>query len=131
MAQETVLQSLARPKPAATLLLDQWTAAFADHRGVFPLEPVMLGFTQALGVFPHPVAKDSAFIAWTDRLLSESFRTGTIELFSSEPGQSRHGRGLMGDAHQKLLRWRVHHGFDEICANVALDFRQPATAIIL
>ncbi|MEI6656527.1 MAG: hypothetical protein WCP45_17325 [Verrucomicrobiota bacterium] len=128
LAHEPFMDSLAGSKPSATLLLNQATAAMSDHRGVFPLEPVMLRFAQALDVFPHPTANDSAFIAWTDRLLTESFRVGAIELFSSEPGQPRHGRGLFGDSRQKLLRWRVHEGFDSICTSLASSIRQPATA---
>ena len=131
LAHEPFIESLAGSKPSATLLLNQATAAFSDHRGVFPLEPVMLRFTSALDVFSHPVAQDSAFIAWTDALLTESFRAGAIELFSAEPGQPRHGRGLFGDAQQKLLRWRAHDGFDVICANVASAFRQPEAVISL
>jgi hypothetical protein len=131
LAPEPFFSSLAGSKPSATALFDQATAAFADHRGVFPLEPVMLQFAHALGVFEHPVASDSAFIAWTDRLLSESFRVGALELFSAEPGQPRHGRGLFGDASQKLLRWRVHHGFDGICANVGSSFKQPVATTSL
>jgi hypothetical protein len=131
LAHEPFLGSLAVSKPSATALLDQATAAFSDHRGVFPLERVMFRFAQALDVFPRPVANDSSFIAWTDALLTESFRTGAIELFSAEPGQSRHGRGLFGDPQQKLLRWRVHEGFDVICANVAIAFPQPETVISL
>jgi len=131
LAGEPFLSSLAASKQSVTLLLEQATAAFSDHRGVFPLEPVMLRFASALGVFSHPDANDSAFIAWTDRLLSESFRVGALELFSAEPGQPRHGRGLFGDAQQKLLRWRVHEGFDALCASVASSFRQPETVISL
>lgn len=131
LATKTVLSSLAGTKLSPTSLLNQATAAFSDHRGVFPLEPVMLRFASALGVFPHPDAQDSAFIAWTDALLTESFRTGAIELFSAEPGQPRHGRGLLGDAQQKLLRWRLHEGFDVLCASVASPFRQPETVISL
>jgi hypothetical protein len=131
LAQEPFLSSLDGPRPSATVLLAQLTSTFGDHRGVFPLEPVMLRFAEVLGVFPKPVANNSAFIAWADRLLSESFRVGAIELFSAEPGQPRHGRGLFGDARQKLLRWRVHEGFDEICANVASSFSQPETATSL
>jgi hypothetical protein len=131
LAHKPFLRTLAGSKPSAASLLDQLTAALSDHRGVFPLEPVMLRFAKALDLFPHSVAQDSAFIAWTDRLLSESFRAGAIELFSTEPGQPRHGRGLFGDAQQKLLRWRVHEGFDAICAAVATAFRQPVTSTSL
>ena len=131
LAQEPAVSSLEGSKPCPTSLLDHSIAAFGDHRGVFPLEPVMLRFADALGVFPHADAKDSAFVAWTDRLLSKSFRVGAIELFSSEPGQARHGRGLFGDAQQKLLRWRVHPGFDEICINVSSVFHQPLAASTL
>ena len=131
LAHEPFMESLAGSKPSATLLLNQATAALSDHRGVFPLEPVMLRFASALGVFSHPVAKDSAFLAWTDALLTESFRVGALELFSAEPGQPRHGRGLFGHAQKKLLRWRVHEGFDVICANVAATFRHPETVISL
>jgi hypothetical protein len=122
------MESLAGSKLSATLLLNQATVAMSDHRGVFPVEPVMLRFAQALGVFPHATSNDSAFVAWMDRLLGESFRLGAIELFSSEPGQPRHGRGLFGDSQQKLLRWRVHEEFDSICTNLASTFPQPATA---
>jgi hypothetical protein len=131
LAHEPFVSSLAGPKLSATLLLDQATTALSDARGVFPLEPVMLHFAQSLGVFPHPAAADSAFIAWTDRLLSESLRVGALELLSAEPGQPRHGRGLFGDAQQKLLRWRVHQGFDVICASVASPFRQTESTFIL
>lgn len=131
LAQQPFLSGLTELHTSATSVLDRLTAAFSDHRGVFPLEPVMLRFAEALGVFSHPVANESLFIAWTDRLLSESFRVGAIELFSAEPGQPRHGRGLFGDAQQKLLRWRVHEGFDEVCANVASSFRQPVTTTSL
>ena len=131
LAPDPFFTSLAGSKPSATALLDQATAAFADHRGAFPLEPVMLQLAHAVGVFDHPVANDSAFIAWTDRLLSESFRVGALELFSAEPGQPRHGRGLFGDPQQKLLRWRVHHGFDGICANVGSSFKQPVATTSL
>jgi hypothetical protein len=131
LAPEPFLGPLAGSKQSATSLLNQATAAFSDHRGVFPLEPVLLRFAQALDVFPHPVAQDSTFIAWTDALLTESFRAGAIELFSAEPGQSRHGRGLLGDASQKLLRWRVHEDFDVLCANVTSPFRQPEAVISL
>ena len=131
LAQEPLLSSLVGSLPSATLLLNQLTTEIGDHRDVFPLEPVMLRFARALGVFSHPAANDPAFIAWTDRLLSESFRVGAIELFAAEPGQPRHGRGLFGDAQQKLLRWRVHEGFDVICACVASSFRQPETVISL
>ena len=131
VAHEPFMESLAGSKPSATLLLNQATAAFAAHRGVFPLEPVMLRFASALGVFPHPVAQDSAFIAWTDALLAESFRTGAIELFSAEPGQPRHGRGLFGDPQQKLLRWRLHPGFDALCVSVASRFHQTESVITL
>ena len=131
LANESFLNRLVGSKPSATLLLNQATAAFSDHRGVFPLEPVMLRFASALGVVSHPVPQDSALIAWTDALLTESFRVGALELFSAEPGQPRHGRGLFGDAQQKLLRWRVHEGFDVLCASVASSFRQPATVISL
>ncbi len=130
-AQELTLRCLAGPKVSPMALLDQVTASLADQRGVFPLEPVMLRFAQALELFPRAAAKDSAFIAWTDRLLTESFRAGVIELFSAEPGQPRHGRGLLGDAQQKLLRWRVHPGFDEICASVTSDFHQSAAVVTL
>jgi hypothetical protein len=128
LAHAPFMDSLAGSKSSATLLLNRATAAMSDHRGVFPVEPVMLRFAQALDVFPHPVANDPAFITWTDRLLGESFRVGAIELFSSEPGQPRHGRGLFGDSQQKLLRWRVHEGFDSICTSLASSFLQPATA---
>jgi hypothetical protein len=131
LAQQPFLSSLTGARTSFASVLDRLTTTFGDHRGVFPLEPVMLRFAEALGVFPHPVANDPAFIAWTDRLLSESFRVGAIELFSAEPGQPRHGRGLFGDAQQKLLRWRVHEGFDEVCANVASSFRQPVTTTSL
>ena len=131
LVQEPFLSSLEGPKSSASSLLDQLITEFGDHRGVFPLEAVMLRFAQALGVFPHPVARDSAFIAWTDRLLSESFRVGAIELFSAEPGQPRHGRGLFGDARQQLLRWRVHPGFDGICGSVSSSFREPQAASFL
>ena len=129
--QDALLNSLAGSKPTASSLLDRLSVAFADHRGVFPVEPVMLRFGQALGLFPHASANDSQFIAWTDRLLSESFRTGAVELLSVEPGQPRHGRGLFGDTHQKLVHWRVHHGFDEICATVVSAFQQPERATAL
>jgi hypothetical protein len=125
LVREPSLSLLSGPKPSAAALLDQATATFSDHRGGFPLEPVMLRFANALGVFPQPAAKDSAFIEWTDRLLSESIRAGAIELFSAEPGQSRHGRGLYGDAKQKLLHWRVHPGFDDICHQVSSRFHRP------
>jgi len=128
LAQQPILSSLEGPKASATSVLDQLTTALGDNRGVFPLEPVMLRFADALGVFPHAAASDSALIAWTDRLLSESFRVGAIELLSAEPGQARHGRGLFGDTQQKLLRWRVHQGFDEICINVSSVFLQPVAA---
>jgi len=122
IAHEPFLTSLVGPKPSATALLNQATAAFGDHRSAFPLEAVMLRFAHDSGVFPSPVANDSAFIAWTDRLLSEAFRTGVIELFSAEPGQPRHGRGLFGDSAQKLLRWRVHPGFDNLHRSVSSAF---------
>ena len=125
LVREPSLSLLSGPKPSASALLDQAMAAFSDHRGGFPLEPVMLRFADALGVFTEPTARDAAFIEWTDRLLSESIRAGAIELFSAEPGQARHGRGLHGDARQKLLRWRVHPGFDDICHQVSSLFHQP------
>jgi len=128
LAHETFLDGLTGSKPSPTVLLNQATAAMSDHRGVFPLEPVMLRFAQTFDLFPHPAAKEPAFMAWTDRLLGESFHTGAIELLSSEPGQPRHGRGLFGDSQQKLLRWRVHEGFDSICTSLASSFYQPATA---
>ena len=131
LAQQLFLRSLTGAKASRASVLDQLTTTFGDHRGVFPLEPVMLRFAEALGVFPHPVANESAFIAWTDRLLSESIRVGAIELFSAEPGQPRHGRGLFGDVQQKLLRWRVHEDFDEVCTNVASSFSQPVTTTSL
>ena len=122
LAHEPFLNSLVGPKPSATALLNQATAAFGDHRSAFPLEAVMLRFAHDSGVFPSPVANDSAFITWTDRLLSEAFRTGVIELFSAEPGQPRHGRGLFGDSARKLLRWRVHPGFDDLHCSVSSAF---------
>lgn len=128
LAHEPFMDRLAGSKPSATVLLNQATAAMSDHRGNFPLDPAMMRFAQALDVFSHPTAHDSAFIAWVDRLLTESFRVGAIELFSSEPGQPRHGRGLFGDSRQKLLRWRVHEGFDSICTSLASSIHQPATA---
>ena len=131
LAHEPFLQSLAGSKPSATLLLNQATASFSDHRGVFPLELVMLRFASALGVFTHPVAKDSAFIAWADALLTESFRVGALELFSAEPGQPRHGRGLFGDPQQKLLRWRAHEGFEAVCNTVSSSIRHPELVTIL
>jgi conjugative relaxase-like TrwC/TraI family protein len=39
LAHEPFMESLAGSKPSATILLNQATAAFADHRGVFPIEP--------------------------------------------------------------------------------------------
>jgi hypothetical protein len=131
LVNEPFLSGLTGLKPSAASLLNQAAASFSDHRSMFPLEPVMLTFAQALGVFSHPVADDSTFIAWMDRLLTESIRTGAIELFSAEPGQSRHGRGLFGNAQQKLIRWRVHPGFDEICATLSSTFHEPLTAISL
>jgi len=131
LAHGPSLSSLAGSQATPSALLNEATASLSDHRGVFPLEPVMLRFAHALGVFQHPTANDTAFIAWTDNLLSESFRVGAIELFSAEPGQPRHGRGLFGDTQQKLLRWRVHEGFDALCANLAPAPCQSATTIPL
>lgn len=122
LAHERLLSSLVGPKPSATALLNQTTAAFGDHRGAFPLEAVMLRFAHDSGVFPSPAANDSAWIDWTDRVLSEAFRTGVIELFSAEPGQPRHGRGLFGDSAQQLLRWHVHPGFDDLHHSVSSAF---------
>ena len=122
---EPFLDSLVRRRPSAAALLDESAAAFADHRGTFPLEPVLLRFAHTLGLFPDPAANDSAFIAWGDKLLAEAMQSGVIELFSSEPGQARHGRGLFGDSQQKLIRWRVHEGFDALCHRISSAFPQP------
>lgn len=129
--QDPILNSLKGNRPSAQSIFERLTGAFADPRGVFPLEPVMLRFGEAIGLFPHASAKDSKFVAWADRLLSELFRTGALELISAEPGQPRHGRGLFGDPHQKLLRWKVHPGFDEICGSLATEFRQPEREIAI
>ena len=128
-AQEPYLKELEGDGLSPTILLDQLTGVFSDHRGVFPLEPVMLRLAHESGMFPAPAANDSTFIAWTDRLLGEAIRTGVVELLSSEPGQPRHGRGLFGDAQQKLLRWRVHPGFDELHRQISSSRpREPLEA---
>lgn len=126
LSQDPLLAALKGAKTSTKVLLDDAVSAFADHRGVFPLEPVMLRFADSLGSFPAPSANDSAFIEWTDGLLSEAFRVGAIELFSSEPGQQRHGRGLLGDPRQKLLSWRIHEDFDPICAKTSSFLNQPS-----
>lgn len=124
-----LLGDLISPTISAATILAESEAAFSDHRGAFPLEPVMLRFAQELGVFSDPSPNDPAFIGWADRLLSESFREGVIELFSAEPGQPRHGRGLLGDPRQKLIRWRVHEGFDALCRRVSSSLPEPETVI--
>lgn len=128
-AQAPFLKELVGDGLSPTALLDQLTGVFGDHRGVFPIEPVMLRMAHESGVFPAPAANDSTFIAWTDRLLGEAIRTGVVELLSSEPGQPRHGRGLFGDARQKLLSWRIHPGFDELHRQIFSSFtREPLEA---
>jgi hypothetical protein len=129
LSHDPLLASLEGAKSSAKVLLEGAVSAFADHRGVFPLEPVMLRFADSLGSFPDPAANDSAFIEWTDRLLTEAFRLGAIELFSSEPGQQRHGRGLLGDPRQKLLSWRIHEDFDAICAKASSFLNHPIQSL--
>ena len=129
LRRDPILAELLGPAISAAAILAEAEAAYRDDRGVFPLEPVLLRFARELGVFAESAPRDPAFIEWSDRLLADSIREGVIELFSAEPGQSRHGRGLLGNPQQKLIRWRVHEGFDALCQRLSLSYSEPEPAL--
>ena len=54
---------------------------------------------------------------------------GALELLDAEPGQARHGRGLHADPTRKLVRWVVHHEFNDVFQNAwsALETKRELT----
>ena len=85
------------------------SARRADIRGLVAAEPALRELLATFGACPA----DEEFIRWMDQLLEDAVSTGTLEIVSAEPGQSRHGRGLFGDPARKLVRWVVHKEFND------------------
>ena len=83
----------------------------ADVRGLVPVDSLMRKlFDTQQPNRPQPSGPD--WDRWVDDLLGEALRNGALELLVAEPGQPRHGRGLLGNRQHQLVRWAVHPEFD-------------------
>jgi hypothetical protein len=93
------------------------TAALADFRGFAPVEAVLHNLAGRAG---NPErADDACFREWADALLGQAIEAGAIEVEAAEPGQARHGRGLLGDRQRRLVRWHIHDNFNAVFARVS------------
>lgn len=108
-----------------TQALTDLTSFHADVRGFVAAEPVLRELLATYGVSPD----DEAFARWMDMLIDRSVQRGALELLEAEPGQARHGRGLHADPTRKLVRWVVHHEFNDVFQNAwsALETKRELT----
>jgi hypothetical protein len=93
--------------------LTEITSGHADVRGFVAAEPVLRELLATFGVSPS----DDAFAHWMDALVEHAMKKGALELLDAEPGQARHGRGLLADPSRKLVRWVVHTEFNDAFQN--------------
>jgi hypothetical protein len=93
---------------SAAQTLTRLTADRADLRGFVAVEPVLRELLAAFGASPA----DEAFARWMDHVVGACVSTGAVEVLAAEPGQARHGRGLLGDPSRKLVQWAIHQEFD-------------------
>jgi hypothetical protein len=96
--------------------LREATAALADFRGFAPVEPVLRALAARAG---NPERAEASFREWADALLGQAIESGAIEVEAAEPGQARHGRGLLGDRQRRLVRWHIHDDFNAVFARVS------------
>jgi hypothetical protein len=97
--------------------LREATAALADFRGFVPVEPVLRTLAGRAGTPER--ADDASFREWADALLGQAIEAGAIEVEAAEPGQARHGRGLLGDRQRRLVRWHIHDDFNAVFARLS------------
>ena len=113
--------------PGAARLLADISSRRADVRGFVPPEATLRELLTATAQVT-PAAHD--FARWMDELVRTAVATGAIEVLATEPGQSRHGRGLFGDPARQLVRWVIHDEFDALFlrAWAVLDPGAPAAS---
>jgi hypothetical protein len=111
------LAALLPPGEAPARWLREATSALADLRGYTPVEAVLRALAGRAGG-PDP-ADAAHFREWADALLGQAIDAGAIEVQAAEPGQPRHGRGLLGDRQRRLVRWHVHDDFSAFFARVS------------
>jgi hypothetical protein len=117
LAGEPHLAALLPPGDAPARWLREATTALADVRGFAPVEGVLRALAGRAGG-PDP-ADAARFRDWADALLGQAVDAGAIEVQAAEPGQARHGRGLLGDRQRRLVRWHVHDDFSAVFARVS------------
>lgn len=88
----------------------------ADLRGFVAVEKVLRELHKK--IYPDQNINDGEFAAWMDKLISCAIKKGAIEILAAEPGQARHGRGLLGDRQQKLAKWVIHEEFNDCLSEV-------------
>ena len=117
LAGDPHLATLLPPGDAPARWLREATSALADVRGFAPVEAVLRALAGRAG---GPDPSDAArFRDWADVLLGQAIEAGAIEVQAAEPGQARHGRGLLGDRQRRLVRWQVHDDFSAVFARVS------------
>jgi hypothetical protein len=117
LAGDPYLAALLPPSEAPARWLREATAALANVRGFAPVEAVLRALAGRAGG-PDP-ADAARFRDWADALLGQAIEAGALEVQAAEPGQARHGRGLLGDRQCRLVRWHVHDDFSAVFARVS------------
>jgi len=117
LATDPLLAVLMPCSEAPARWLREATAELADFRGFAPVEAMLRSLAARAG---HAEPADAAgFRDWADALLGQAIEAGAIEIEAAEPGQARHGRGLLGDRHRRLVRWHIHDDFSAVFARVS------------
>jgi hypothetical protein len=99
-----------------TAIFRDITKRHADLRGFVAVEKVLREFYE--NIYPDQNPNADEFVVWMDGLMSCAMKKGAIEILAAEPGQARHGRGILGDRQRKLAKWVIHEDFSDCLSEV-------------